>query len=117
MRKVSAVFVVLLALVAEVSFLLTGDIERGAAEALFDAGISADILKVPHHGSRTTPLEFLGSVDSEVAVISVGASNRFGHPVDDVLTALENSAVYRTDLDGRVTISTDGTSITVTTER
>ena len=109
--------VVLLMTFGDVSFLLTGDIEEGGANALLNAGISADVLKVPHQGSRTTPLTFLKTTSAGVAVISVGEDNRFGHPVAGVLDALKGSAVYRTNLHGRVTVSTDGTAIRVSTER
>ncbi len=77
----------------------------------------AAILKVPHHGSKTSAPEFLSAVRPAVAVVQVGADNRFGHPHAQALEALASSRVYRTDQRGRVTVSTDGRSITVATER
>ena len=81
------------------------------------ANVKANILKVPHHGSRTTPLEFFPAVAAEVSVISVGEGNRFGHPVSEVVAALSAEPLYRTDRDGRVTVRSNGSDIRVTTER
>ena len=70
-------------------------------------------MKVAHHGSETsTTSQFLAAVDPEVAVISVGADNPFGHPGSEVVERLINSVgednVYRTDEDGTVELITDG---------
>jgi competence protein ComEC len=67
------------------------------------------VLKVPHHGgdtSLTTP--FLEAVNPELAIISVGADNRFGHPDEVTVEKLEGIATYRTDQDGSVELITDG---------
>ena len=75
----------------EVSFLLTGDIFASAERALVASGaaVDSDVLKVPHHGSATSSsYEFLRAVSPAVAVISVGAENRFGHPDVDVVRRL-----------------------------
>jgi len=89
------------------SMLLTGDIEKPAESELMkrDAkALAADVLLVPHHGSRTSSTaEFLASVGASAAVIPVGYRNRFGHPNADVLERLGPS-VRRTDLDGAVTV-------------
>jgi len=98
------------------SFLLTGDMERGIEARLLAAGVDlhADVLKVGHHGSRTssTPA-FLEAVSPSVALISSGYENSFGHPHPDVLGRLSarHAAVLRTDLDGLVTARTDGHSV------
>ncbi|MGH9648730.1 MAG: ComEC/Rec2 family competence protein, partial [Bryobacteraceae bacterium] len=90
------------------SFLLTGDMERGIEAKLLAEGadLHADVLKVGHHGSRTssTPA-FLEAVGPSVALISAGYENSFGHPHPDVLGRLSarHAAVLRTDLDGLVT--------------
>ncbi len=95
------------------SFLLTGDLERAEEHRLLDSGrfLPADVLKVGHHGSRTsTTQEFLDAISPSLAVVSVGYENSFGHPHPDVLARLEarHSTVLRTDLSGLATVRTDG---------
>src|SRR5580693_10697095 len=71
----------------------------------------ADVLKVGHHGSKTSTIPpFLEAVSPEVAIISAGYENSFGHPHPDVTARLENRhvAILRTDLDGLVSVSNDG---------
>jgi competence protein ComEC len=111
----------------DVSFLFTGDVEaEGESEMLSELGNSAselldvDILKVAHHGSKTSSSEaFLSVVTPEVAVISVGEGNRYGLPDEETLDALAEvgAEVYRTDYDGTVVIWTDGSEYSVTTEQ
>jgi competence protein ComEC len=86
------------------SMLLTGDIETIAQADL--TRLSADVLKVPHHGAPTSDAEWLSSVGAEMAVISVGP-NDFGHPADWVVSTLEEAGavVKRTDVDGDVVVS------------
>ncbi|MBA4179304.1 MAG: DNA internalization-related competence protein ComEC/Rec2 [Anaerolinea sp.] len=110
--------VVLRVTYGEVSMLLTGDFEAAAQLALMARGdVSADVLKVPHHGSKTSSAAFLKAVDPALAVISVGDKNRFGHPAEETLEALSGTRLLRTDQDGRVTVTTDGKRIRVSTER
>jgi competence protein ComEC len=100
-----------------VSLLFTGDSEAPVHEALMAAGdLRADVLKVPHHGSKTTDPEFFAVVSPSVAVISVGTGNAFGHPHADTLAALQGTRLFRTDQDGRVTIRSDGRTIRVSSE-
>ena len=62
-----------------------------------------DVLKVGHHGSRTSSSkEFIDEINSEYSIISVGKNNRYGHPNKEVLEYLENSKIYRTDEDGSI---------------
>ncbi|HJQ54178.1 MAG TPA: DNA internalization-related competence protein ComEC/Rec2 [Gemmatimonadaceae bacterium] len=102
-----------------VRFLLVGDAERGEEDWLLDhhkAELRADVLKVGHHGSSTSSSdEFLAAVNPEVAVISVGAGNMYGHPSVDVLAALARSGaeVLRTDEAGTVIIRTDGSHLEI----
>ncbi len=102
------------------SFLLTGDIEASGEEALLrsDAALAATVLKVPHHGSRTssTPA-FLRAVRPAVTVISAGESNPYGHPSPTVLERLDGTLILRTDEHGTVRLSTDGDKLWVRTER
>lgn len=104
----------------EASFLLTGDLDEAGEQALIRSGtdLRATVLKVGHHGSTTsTSPAFLARVGPSIDVISVGAGNPFGHPRQDVLGRLAGDAVYRTDADGDVTVSTDGERIWVETAR
>jgi len=102
----------------EIRFLFTGDAERESETEMLEAGhdLSAHILHVGHHGSRTSTTQpFLDAVSPLVAVISVGAENRFGHPHGEVTDRLETAevAILRTDRHGTVVISTDGTTFTM----
>jgi len=77
------------------------------------ANLASTVLKVAHHGSDTsTTAEFLAVVNPQLAVISVGADNRFGHPTPEVMTRLEDKVgvenIYRTDEQGTVEFITDG---------
>ncbi|MGH8915971.1 MAG: ComEC/Rec2 family competence protein [Acidimicrobiia bacterium] len=84
------------------SMLLSGDIESVAQAEL--RGVEADVLKVPHHGAATSDPEWLKSIGSELAIISVGP-NDFGHPVEWIVEALEPAGgVKRTDEDGDVLV-------------
>jgi beta-lactamase superfamily II metal-dependent hydrolase len=74
------------------------------------------VLKLSHHGSRTsTTPAFLAAVRPQVAVVSVGRRNLFGHPSPDVVTRLRAASVplFRTDLDGAVEVESDGRAIAV----
>ncbi|MCC7018514.1 MAG: ComEC/Rec2 family competence protein [Ardenticatenales bacterium] len=97
-------------------FVLTGDVEASVERALVRSagGLRGDVLKVAHHGSATssTPA-FLAAVAPRLAVISVGADNRFGHPDGGVLGRLGGIAVRRTDVDGAVDVFTDGEGVWV----
>ena len=117
--------VVLRLVYQQVSMLLAGDIETESGERLLSeanaaAPLDATVLKVPHHGSATglsDPL--LAAIRPQVAVISVGADNTYGHPAPQTLAALvaAHTPVYRTDLNGTIDVSSDGTHLWVQTER
>jgi competence protein ComEC len=101
-----------------VSMLLTGDIGKADERRLAHQGIDlrADVLKVAHHGSGTSSSDdFLDRVEPRLAVISVGEANRFGHPSANTLARLDGLPVFRTDEDGDIVVSTDGTSVWVET--
>lgn len=108
----------------DVSFLLTGDIFVEAEREMLSQGIDvrSTVLKVPHHGSRTSSSpEFIEQVGPSVAVISVGADNRFGHPHAETLDVLARYApearVLTTRDHGSIRFVTDGTTLSVETER
>jgi len=88
--------------------LLTGDVEPEAQQALLRSGVDlrADVLKVPHHGSRYQEPGFLRAVGAEVAVVSAGADNDYGHPADETLRLLLRSGTptRRTDLEGDIAV-------------
>jgi beta-lactamase superfamily II metal-dependent hydrolase len=114
--------IVLRVRVCNVTFLLTGDSEAPSEASILAAGfdLSSTVLKVGHHGSGTsTSQAYLEAVDPEVAVISVGEGNRYGHPHQETLDKLaaRGLVVYRTDFHGTVEITTDGASYHVRTER
>ncbi len=93
------------------SALLTGDIEAPAEAALLAAGarLDAQVLKVAHHGSATsTTADWLAAVRPAMAVIGVGADNRYGHPDPGVLERLDAAVVRRTDRDGEIEVLSDG---------
>ena len=101
-------------------FLLTGD--AGAefeAGALTETGVGPlRVLKVGHHGSRTsTSAGLLSGFRPQMAIISAGRGNVFGHPAPDVVRRLEAAGVelFRTDRDGAVILETDGASVEVKT--
>jgi competence protein ComEC len=99
---------VLVAEVAGVRVLLTGDVEPSAQAALARdlAGLRVDVLKVPHHGSRHQDLDWLTSLGARLALVSVGAGNDYGHPAPDLIVALTAAGmrVWRTDLAGDVVV-------------
>ncbi|MGH2437661.1 MAG: DNA internalization-related competence protein ComEC/Rec2 [bacterium] len=105
-----------------VSALFTGDIEGLIEGRLVESGdeLRSTVLKVAHHGSRTSSRpEFLDAVSPQVAVISVGSWNPFGHPHLATLDALAaaGARLYRTDRHGAVTVESDGRTLWVRTAR
>jgi competence protein ComEC len=101
-----------------VSVLLAGDIEQAAEEALVQSGVDlqADILKVPHHGSKTSSSEaFIDRVRPSYGVISVGERSRFGHPADTVVNRYLARGVklFQTGRDGMITVESDGATLKV----
>ena len=92
-----------------VSVLFAGDLEGDAQRELLGRGIdlTADVLKVPHHGSRKQDPDFLDAVHAKVALTPVGADNPYGHPATATLRRLEEDGarVYRSDRDGDVAVT------------
>jgi len=109
----------------QVSFLFTGDIngDRGdcVESYLVDYwNVDIDILKVAHHGSKHSSTDyFLKEATPDVSIISVGGDNPYGHPHQETLDRLSqySSLIYRTDLNGDITVTTDGITWTVYYEK
>jgi competence protein ComEC len=101
----------------ETSFLFAGDAGE-VSEPQITADVNADVLKVGHHGSDTSSTaEFLRKVSPAHAIISVGTGNTYGHPTDKTLARLTDSGakIYRTDTQGTVIATSDGSKITIST--
>jgi competence protein ComEC len=97
----------------ERSLLLTGDIEQSAEQALLitQQPLRTDVVKVPHHGSRTSSTEaFVATTKPQLAIISVGGSSRFGHPHKEVVERWQanGATVLTTGKSGTITVTTDG---------
>lgn len=102
------------------SVLFTGDIEAEAEDDLVHLGkwLKSDIIKVPHHGSRTSSSAgFLAAVSPKTAVVSVGKNNSFNHPHQEAIERYETAGAsfYRTDMDGAITITQNGDSYIIET--
>ncbi|MEA2621454.1 MAG: competence protein ComEC [Chloroflexota bacterium] len=102
-------------------FLLTGDVQEEIDPALLAGGIGrgqppVDVLKVAHHGSATASSgDLLAQIQPRVAFVSAGVGNPYGHPAPSTIDRLRRAGadVYRTDTDGDLTASSDGTDLTV----
>lgn len=100
------------------TFMFTGDAEREEELEVIDTGaeLDCDVLKVGHHGSKTSSCkEFLAEVTPEICVIQVGENNDYGHPHSAPLKRLKGytEEIYRNDICGDIVIYSDGSSLTV----
>ncbi|PIP31923.1 hypothetical protein COX24_00940 [bacterium (Candidatus Gribaldobacteria) CG23_combo_of_CG06-09_8_20_14_all_37_87_8] len=100
------------------SFLFTGDISSKIEKEILNSGqiLKADVLKVAHHGSKTSSSpDFLAQVNPSLAIISCGKNNPYNHPHPEVLRTLDNFAikVLRTDLQGDIEIVSKGNNLTI----
>ncbi len=97
------------------SFLFTGDIYEDAEKKIIDRNqFQADVLKVAHHGSKTSTSDiFLEKIKPKIAAISVGKNNHYGHPAKEVIERLRSHKIeiFRTDNKGDIKIKTDGFQI------
>lgn len=103
----------------ENTFMFTGDAEA-ETESFLEGDLQSDVLKVGHHGSSSsTSEEFFYKVDPKIAVISCGVDNDYGHPHDEIMALLEreNVKIYRTDISGNITVTSNGNVLNVITER
>ena len=104
------------------SFLFTGDSEEEIEKQLLraDIDVSADVLRVSHHGSKTSSTDnFLSAVNPKYAIISCGDDNNYGHPSDVTLKKFEEMGMlpYITAIHGDITVTSDGNKVEVTSEK
>jgi beta-lactamase superfamily II metal-dependent hydrolase len=104
------------------SFLLTGDAEFPENKAILNHGfdLRSTVLKLGHHGSRTSTNEdWLQRVQPQLGIISAGTDNSFGHPHPEVIAALEKLKIpyIRTDEHGTITVTSDGATVRATSEK
>lgn len=106
------------------AMLFTGDAEGPVEKdmvASYGKKLKCQVLKAGHHGSKTSSTaEFLKLVQPESVVMSLGVNNQYGHPHEALLNRLQKQAVkniYRTDANGTITIVSDGSSYSITTEK
>ena len=114
--------IVLMICYGDTNFLFTGDAGRDVEQAILNRGIdlSAAVLKVGHHGSdKGTTYPFLREIMPEYAIISVGEGNSYGHPPDNTLSRLHDAdvTIIRTDKNGDIFVTSDGKTVSVTTEK
>ena len=104
------------------SFLFMADAETEVEDQLlYGAGpLTADVLKVGHHGSDTSSsVRFLRRVSPTYAIIPCGVGNSYGHPSEEVLLRLDElkAKIYRSDIHGHITVKTDGKTLDITTQK
>ena len=95
--------------------LFTGDLPQTQEKYLLNKNIASTILKVAHHGSKTSSTkEFISAVEPQYAVIGVGKDNKFGHPAPETLEKLQaiGTRVLRTDQAGNIKVVFDGSNCT-----
>ena len=96
------------------AFVMCGDAEEEAEKEIVNNGIDlkANVLKLGHHGSRTSSsLEFFNAVDPEICIVSCGLDNSYGHPHQETLKKIVGKTVYRTDEEGSIILLSDGVNI------
>lgn len=106
----------------EESYIFCADAEKENEYAMMDSGLTlkSSVIKIGHHGSTTSSLEkFITAVDPEIAIISVGANNSYGHPHEKIVKRLNRLGIktYRTDINGTIVITSNGKNNTVTVSK
>jgi competence protein ComEC len=109
---------VLMLTYGDTRWLFTGDAEKPAENDILESGVnlSADVLSVGHHGSaNSSTADFLVEIAPQIAVISCGKDNEYGHPTDEALTRLGEytERILRTDISGTITLKTNGETISI----
>ncbi len=103
----------------DVKFLFMGDAEEKSENEILD-DVESDVIKVGHHGSNTSSSKkFVSRVNAKYAIISVGSDNNYNHPNMDIVNRWKDAdaKVYRTDLDGTIVVSTNGSTLNVEKEK
>lgn len=100
----------------DTSFLICGDAGKAEEQVMLDSGVTleSDVYLASHHGSEGSSSEaFMRAVSPTAVVVSAGAGNSYGHPTRTVLDRVKacGAALYRTDLQGTITVTSDGTSL------
>ena len=121
-KELNDTSVVVRAVYGETAFLFQGDAEKRSEQAILDLGLNvrADVIKLGHHGSTTSSTEtYLQAVSPKFAVISCGENNSYNFPSQTILKRLDSMGIdyRRTDLNGTITVHSDGHEISVETER
>ncbi|MEW6126174.1 MAG: ComEC/Rec2 family competence protein [Acidobacteriota bacterium] len=119
-EKANNTSIVLRLIYGSTAILMTGDIEKNAEAALLNSGVNlrAEVLKVPHHGSKTSSTDaFIDAVKPQLAILSVGERSRFGHPHKVVIERFlkRDVKLLQTGRSGMVTLQSDGATVQVTT--
>src|SRR5699024_3619517 len=114
--------IVMKATYGDVSFMLTGDVEKSGEKRMVGSGsdLSSTILKAGHHGSNTSSTEeFVKAVSPEVVIMSYGKDNKYNHPNGSTLDIFNKFDVpmYGTEPHGTIIIDTDGKAFKITTEK
>jgi len=115
--------VVLSLVFGDFSYLTTGDLDASGEQRLVETygdDLAADVYQAGHHGSSTSSnAPFLDRVDPDIAVVSSALDSRYGHPHDEVLAAFSDRGIetYWTGVHGDIVVTTDGTAVSVETER
>ncbi len=121
-KELNNMSVVLKVTYGDTSFLFQGDSEQKIENQLLNLeyDISADVIKVGHHGSNTSSSEkYLNAVNPDYAIVSCGPDNNYGHPSYPIIDRLEEKGIttYVTSVHGNVTVISDGKKISFTTEK
>lgn len=121
-KELNDTSVVVRAVYGETAFLFQGDAEKRSEQAILDLGLDvrADVIKLGHHGSTTSSTEtYLQAVSPKFAAISCGENNSYNFPSQTILKRLDSMGIdyRRTDLNGTITVHSDGHEISVETER
>lgn len=105
------------------SFIFTGDAEKDVEKEVvkkYSNELKADVIKFGHHGSSTSSTkEFVEAISPQYGIISCGVDNSYGHPHREILDIIKNMGIesYRTDKQGQITITSDGDTINIKTEK
>lgn len=121
-KELNTTSIVIRLVFGEQSYIFCGDAEKENEYAMMDSGLTlkSNVIKIGHHGSTSSSLEkFILAVDPEIAIITVGEGNDYGHPHEKIIKRLDRLGIttYRTDLNGTIVINSDGKTNKVTVSK